>query len=166
MKNEYKVTKDLFMSWAKENNFHSAANIVLFVLWCIVGLIGLGLIVLYSFIGADFIDWYLSVLFLLLSVFKLFFSRFVSWSNRYKLLSKTYGVSEWIRTIEFTDEEIILSDHTSTSRLKYENIKKIEEKNNIINVFFNNNLCLRLYKDAFVEGSWEECKAKINSKMK
>ena len=29
-----------------------------------------------------------------------------------------------------------------------------------------NNIALRLYKDAFVEGSWEECKKKINDMLK
>ena len=44
--------------------------------------------------------------------------------------------------------------------------EKIKEKNNDILIFFNNNLGLRLYKDAFVEGTWEDCKKKINSIIK
>ena len=154
------------MSWAKEYHLHGTANIRLFVLWCIVGLIGLGLITLYFFIGGDWIDLYLSVLFLFLSIFKLFFSRFAVWAKRYKLYSTTYGVTEWMRTIEFLEDEIVLTDHTSVSKLKYSNIKKIKEKNNIVMIFVNDNMALRLYKDAFVEGSWEECKKKINDMLK
>ena len=30
----------------------------------------------------------------------------------------------------------------------------------------NNNIAIRLYKDAFVEGTWEECKKKINDMLK
>ena len=149
------------MSWAKEYHLHGAANIILFVLWCVVGLIGLGTIILLSLVGGDWINWYLSILFLSLSVFELFFSRFVVWSKRYKLYSTTYGVSEWMRTTEFLDDEIILTDHTSVSKLKYSNVEKIKEKNNVVMIFMNNNLALRLYKDAFVEGSWEECKKKL-----
>ena len=151
------------MSWAKEYHLQGAANIILFVLWCVVGIIGLGLIILFSVIGGEWINWYLSILFLFLSVFKLFFSRFVVLSKRYKLYSTTYGVNEWMRTTEFLEDEIILTDHTAVSKLKYTNIKKIKEKNNIVMIFMNNNMALRLYKDAFVEGSWEECKQKINS---
>ncbi len=161
MKNEYKITKKEMISWAKEYHLHGAANIILFVLWCVVGLIGLGTIILLSLVGGYWINWYLSILFLSLSVFKLFFSRFVVWSKRYKLYSTTYGVSEWMRTTEFLDDEIILTDHTSVSKLKYSNIEKIKEKNNVVMIFMNNNLALRLYKDAFVEGSWEECKKKL-----
>ena len=166
MKNEYKITKKEMMSWAKEYHLQGAANIILFILWCVVGAIGLGLIILLSLVGGDWLNWYLAVFFLVLSVFKLVFSRFVVYSNRYKLLSKTYGVTEWIRSAEFTDDEIILSDHTSVTRFRYGNIKKIKEKNNVIMIFFNNNLAVRLYKDAFVEGSWEECKEKINDMRK
>jgi len=166
MKNEYKITKKEMMSWTKEYHLQGAANIILFILWCVVGVIGLGMMILLLSVGGDWINFYFAILFLLLAVFKLLFSRFFALSNRYKLLSKTYGVSEWIRSTEFTDVEIILSDHTSVTRFKYENIKKIKEKNNVIMIFFNNNLALRLYKDAFVEGSWEECKEKINSMLK
>ena len=154
------------MSWAKEYHLQGAENIILFVLWCVVGIIGLGLIILFSVIGGEWINWYLSILFLFLSVFKLFFSRFVVLSKRYKLYSTTYGVNEWMRTTEFLEDEIVLTDHTSVSKLKYTNIKKIKEKNNIVVIFMNNNMALRLYKDAFVEGSWEECKDKINSMTK
>ena len=68
-----------------------------------------------------------------------------------------------MRTIEFLDDEIVLTDHTSVSKFQYSNIEKIKEKNNVVMIFMNHNLALRLYKDAFVEGSWEECKEKINS---
>ncbi len=166
MKNEYKITKKEMMSWAKEYHLHGAYNIILFVLWCIVGIIGLGMILRLSLVGGDWIDWYLSILFLALAIFKLFFSRFLTWARRYKTYSTTYGVTEWIRTTEFLDDEIILTDHTSVSKLQYGNIEKIKEKNNVVMIFMNNNMALRLYKDAFVEGSWEECKEKLQSRLK
>ncbi len=166
MKNEYKITKKLMMSWANEYYLPDAANIIAFVLWCIIGIMGLGLLGILIAIGGKWTTWYFAILFLVLSVYKLFFSRFVFMSNRYKMLSKTYGVDEWIRTAEFADDEIILSDHTSITKFKYSNIKKIKEKNNTVMIFFNDNLSMRLYKDAFVEGTWEECKEMINSKIK
>ena len=151
------------MSWAKEYHFQGTANILLFVLWCVVGLIGLEGIILLSLVGGDWIGWYCSIIGLSLSVYRIFFSRFVVLSQRYKAYSTTYGVSEWMRTIEFLDDEIVLTDHTSVSKFQYSNIEKIKEKNNVVMIFMNHNLALRLYKDAFVEGSWEECKEKINS---
>ena len=166
MKNEYKMTKALMMSWAKEYHLQGVANIVLFVLWCIVGLSGLAMIVLLSLSGGKWIDWYLAILFLVLSIYKLLFSRFVVWSNRYKLLSRTYGVPEWTRTTEFADEEIILCDHTSIMRYPYKSIKRIIERGNAVTILLHNNLALRIYKDAFTDGSWEACRDKIESMMK
>jgi hypothetical protein len=89
MKNEYRITKKEMMSWGKEYHLQGAANIILFILWSIVGVIGLGMLVLLSIGGGAWTSWYISILFLLLSVFKLFFSRFLTLSNRYKLLSRT-----------------------------------------------------------------------------
>lgn len=166
MKNEYKINKKVMMSWAKEYHLQGRSSITSFILWCIIGICGLAMIIIQSFIGADWVDWYLSILFLFLSVFELFFARFAIWSKRYKIYSTTYGVTEWIRTTEFLDDEIVITDHTSVSKLKYSNIKKIKEKNNTVMIFMNDNMALRLYKNAFVEGSWEECKEKINSMTK
>ena len=80
------------------------------------------------------------------------------------MYASTYGVAEWMRTIEFLDDEIVVTDHTSISKFKYSNVKKIKEKKNVIMIFMNHNLALRLYQDAFVEGSWEECKKIIFEK--
>ena len=84
--------------------------------------------------------------------------------KRYKLFCTTYGVTEWMRTTEFLDDEIVLTDHTSISKFRYSNIQTIKEKNNVVMIFMNNNMALRLYKDAFVEGSWKECKERILEK--
>ena len=165
MKNEYKITKQLVMSWAREYHLQGAANIVLFVLWVLVGMMGLTLVALYLTIGTrDWVDWYIAGLLLFLSIFKLFFSRFIIFSNRYKMLSKTFGVTEWTRMIEFCEDEIVLTEHNAITKLRYENIKKIKEKDNTVLIFFNDNLCVRLYKDAFVNCTWADCKAYLAGK--
>ena len=164
MKNEYKITKDLIKSWAKEYQIHGAADIFFFILWCVAGIIGL-LGLLFSIkLHTDWLVVYLYTLMLIIAVFKLFIQRFIIWSKRYKLYASTYGVAEWMRTIEFLDDEIVVTDHTSISKFKYSNVKKIKEKKNVIMIFMNHNLALRLYQDAFVEGSWEECKKIILEK--
>lgn len=165
MKNEYKITKELMQSWAKKYHIHGKRNKISFVLWCLVGVCGLYLLVVYALGLADSRDIYFSILFLGLAVYRLFFMRFVAWSNRYKLMAKTYGVTEWVRTIEFLDDEIVLTDHTTTMKTAYTQITKIKEKGNMVLIFCNNDTAIRLYKDAFVEGSWEECKKLINSKI-
>ena len=172
MKNEYKVTKKLMMSWVRESYFINGINIVIFILYCALGIADLAMTAFFIVNKVRWTSLYLSVFILILLVYRLVIYRFLLMSNRYKMLSKTYGVSEWLRTTEFTDEEIILFDHTSVSdfnsvsKFKYDNIKKIVERNKFVMIFFNSNLSIRLYKDAFVESSWEECKEKINSMLK
>ncbi len=163
MKNEYKITKSLIMSWAKEYHIRGALNVFLFIIWCVAGVIGtVGLIFYIALRNWLFVC--LSALMLGIAVYKLFLSRFVVWSKRYQLYSTTYGVTEWMRTTEFLEDGIVVTDHTSVSRHSYSNIQKIKEKNNVVMIFLNNNMALRLYKDAFTEGSWEECKARILEK--
>ncbi len=166
MKNQYKITKELMKTWAKEYHLHGAANVIFFIIWCVLGVIGISGLIFSIALHIGWLAIYIYAILTIIAVFELFVARFVVWSKRYKLYSTTYGVSEWIRTTEFLDDEIILTDHTSVCKLKYSNIEKIKEKNNVVMIFMNNNMALRLYKDAFVEGSWEECKKKINDMLK
>ncbi len=163
MKNEYKVTKELMMSWAKEYHLHGAASIIFFILHCFIGVCGLCLLLLNIFIG-DWRYYFLAAVALFISIFRLLFSRFFVLKNRYKIYSKTYGVTEWMRTTEFTDEAIVITDHTAVNQVHYENIEKIKEMGNCVILFLNHNMGVRIYKDAFVEGTWEECREKINAK--
>ena len=82
------------------------------------------------------------------------------------MFARTYGINEWLRTIEFLEDEIVLTDHTTVNKLQYHNIKKVIDKGNVVLILMNDNIAFRLYKDAFVEGSWEECKELLNSKRK
>lgn len=166
MKNEYKITKDLIKSWAKEYHLHGTANIFLFILWCVIGIVGISGMFFSIVLHSDWIVVYLYALVLINAIFKLFIQRFIVWSKRYKLYSTTYGVTEWMRTTEFSDDEIVLTDHTSVTKFNYSNIQRIKEKGNVVMIFMNNNMALRLYKDAFVEGSWEECKRILHEKSK
>jgi hypothetical protein len=166
MRNEHKITKELMMSWAKDFYLVRASDIILAILWSIVAFCGLTLLATNIIVGGDVLNWLLAFLFLFLSVYKLFFGRFVYISKRYKMFAKTYGVDEWLRTIEFLEDEIVLTDHTTINKLQYYNIKKVIEKGNVILILLNDNIAFRLYKDAFVEGSWEECKKLLNSKQK
>ncbi len=166
MINEYKITKKLMKSWAREYHLHGMANKALFAIWIFAAVLGTGGILLCLYVGSDWKAVCLYGLILLLSVYKLFIARFVVWSGRYKMMAKTYGVTEWMRKTEFLEEKITLTDHNSVTELHYENVEKIKEKGNVVMIFFNHNQALRLYKDRFISGSWQECKAFIEEKIK
>ena len=160
MRNEYKITKQEMMSWAKEWHLQGVTNIVLFIIWCLSGIIGFGALVKMVFFGGH---WIICFVFLLSWLVFLLFSPCFVLPKKYQVSTDAYGVTEWIRSTEFTDDEIIISDHTRFVKLKYEDIKRVVEKNNIVILFFKKNLAFRFYKDTFVEGSWEACKSKIDA---
>ena len=87
-------------------------------------------------------------------------------SNRFKTLARTYGVDEWIKTVEFGDDQITIYDHNNVSVFQYNNIKKIKEKGNNITILLETYVAIRVYKDKFIEGNWEDCKKKIESMIK
>ena len=157
MKNEYKINKAVINSWAKEYLLLGAANIVLFIFWCVVGVFGLIGVIMSIACKVGVIYVCLYSFSIGLSVFKLVISRFVIWSKRYKFYVKTYGVNEWTRTVEFLDDEIVLCEHTTVNKALYSNVTKILEKGDRITIVMSNNTVIRIYKSTFVEGSWQEC---------
>jgi len=88
------------------------------------------------------------------------------WARRYRLAVQKYGVSEWTRSTEFGDEDIVITDHTTVQHIRYQSIRKIKEKGNAVMIYVDGNFAFRLYKDAFIKGSWEECKQLLERKMK
>lgn len=157
MKNEYKINKAVINSWAKEYLLLGAANIVLFIFWCVIGVVGVLGVAFSIAVKAGAIMVYLYSLFVVIAIYKLFFARFVIWSRRYKFYVKTYGVTEWTRTVEFLDNEMVLSEHTTVNKALYSNVIKIMEKGDRITIVMNNKTVIRIYKNTFVEGSWQEC---------
>ncbi len=166
MKNEYKVDKALIMSWAKEYVLVGAKNYINLVILSLVLLCGILMIVLLSFIDAPWYYWAIAIAYLSIAVYKLFFAHLVLFAKRYKAYARSYGMSEWTRTIELLENEIVMNDATSRSVICYENIRKIVEKGNTVVLILHDNMALRLYKDAFVEGDWESCRRMLEEKMK
>ncbi len=169
MKNQYTVNKKLFMDWAKEYHLVGARSIITFVLFCLIALCSLILIIL-KLKASPFTDTNYDIIFpigaLIISIYSLFFSRFRVMSIRFKTLAQIYGVDEWITTIEFGDDVITIYDHENVSKFNYHNIKKIKEKGNSVTILLKTYAAIRVYKDKFIEGNWEECKKKIESMMK
>ena len=128
MKNEYKITKNLMKSWAKGYHLHGTKNVIWFIMWCILGIVGIAGLIISIELHIDWLISYLYALVALIAFYKLFLARFVVYSKRYKLFSSMYGVAEWIRSVEFLDDEIVLTDHTTVNKFKYE--KSVSSKHN------------------------------------
>lgn len=166
MKNEYFVNKKVIISWSMGYRFRSAIGIVLICLYSALLLISVVLFAMLVLFGGDSLQWAVASASALLSIYKLFFSQYVFACSKYRILADTYGVAEWIRSVELTDEDITMVDHTSLTKLRYDNLKKIIDGDKIVILIFNNNITLRLYKDKFTAGTWQECKELLEGKMK
>jgi hypothetical protein len=170
MKNEYKITKELMKSWAKGFHFNRARNVIVFIaacylfivemIWCIemYYLFGYEAVYMPEFLIYGFIS--------LFALYIIFIYPIVSYKRSYKIYSQLYDVFEWMRITEFTNEEIIVTDHTSVYKYHYKNIKGIKERKNEVIINMNHGFGIRIYKDAFVEGTWEECKKMILEKKR
>ena len=166
MKNEYTVNKELMRSWARQRNFGSGADMGLFVLWVITAVCGVAGTVKFCISSGKITDLVISLWLVGIAVYKLFFSKYFVWNKRFDQLSKSYGMSKWQRSTEFLDNEVKLSENSSSVSFKYSQIKKLKEKGKLVMLFLDNGLAVRIYKDAFVDGSWEECKKLLVEKMK
>ncbi|MBE6655040.1 MAG: hypothetical protein E7608_06245, partial [Ruminococcaceae bacterium] len=72
MKNQYKITKDLMQTWAKEYHLHGAANVILFIIWCVLGVIGISGLIFSIALHSEWMAIYIYALLTIIAVFKLF----------------------------------------------------------------------------------------------
>lgn len=105
--------------------------------------------------------------FLVIGIFALYRGLFrwkVITARQYSALAKQHGAVNWTRKISFGENEIVTEDGNVTVTNPYSEITSIEEKDNYIRLFLNNNTVIRLYSDCFTIGTWDECKKWIQEK--
>ena len=142
--------------WVLENRFRGA-NLVLFVLWVAMLLFWIPYTVLMVLFNGKLTSIFIGIFICLVSVYKLILQRLMISSAQYKMQAKAYG-ENWTRTIEFQEDCILITDGSATFRHPYSFVTKIKEKGNKIWFYCENKAALRLYKDKFVDGTWEECR--------
>ena len=166
MKNEYKITKDLMKNWAKEYYKNGGSYTARLILLVLVAVCEVGCAVYFLRFPVYHLLSLAAMVIFLFALYCIFLQPKVLYLKRYKMDFKIYGATEWIRSVDFGDDEITVTDHNSVYKYRYTDIKRIKEKNDRVIVFFKFNLAIILYKDAFVTGSWEECKKLLAEKKK
>lgn len=156
--NEYQVTWKQYRSWVAENMV-KGARLVMMIIWCLLAILCLALAVL-----AGSVTRRLYVVLAVFSIYRAFFRIFIITRNQYRLLAKSYGGENWTRRIAFEEDDIILTEGNLTVRYDYSDIVGIREKGNKIRLDAADKTVLRLYRDAFVESDWEECKRKLQER--
>lgn len=165
MKNEYRVTKELMQSFATEYPLYNVQQTTMFAVGCAMAVLGLNYLAIKLFSGFTRSDVFVCIGSLCVAIYYLFFARRVYWRRRYRSEADEYEVEEWMRSYEFLETEIVCKEHTSTTHVSYESIRKIKEKGNVVILMLAGGFDLRLYKNAFTEGSWEECKALLDERV-
>ncbi len=160
MKNEYKVTQKLLRQWLTEN-MYKGVQLGMNIGWAALGVLCTALMIFQSEGVADYILYGALLAFCLyMAVLRIF----PITSAQYKRMAKMYGEENWTRTIDFGDECITLSEGTISAKYEYKDIMRIREKGNKIWLTARNRTVLRLYKDAFIGGNWEECKTLLHER--
>ncbi len=140
------------------------AGLVLVIFWTAVSVLSLIGLIVFSVNESDWVTIYISVIFLLLGIYKLFFERYVTLLRRYRLFCRMYGASEWLRTVSFLMEDVVIEEGQRTERYPYSAIKCYREKGDAIHLCFSHRAGLLIYRDAFAEGSWEECRTHLEAR--
>ncbi len=171
MKNEFTVTRKLLISWARENA-RMGKRRGFFIFYCIFGslslLSGTAVTTLSIIFAPQTLGMSHFLMFFVAAMcfYRAFLFNVLVAGAQYKSLCKTFRCSEWTRTIEFTDDGIFCSEETSSISYTWDQLVDVKEKDKYIIIFFSNGTHTRLYKDAFVGCTADECLALLTAKKK
>lgn len=149
-KNEYPVTWKLYKEWITDSKFRGR-RLVFTIIWCLFTI---------ASIVASFFDsfWPFYLILILFGIYRAFFHDYVIGKSTYKRLAEVRGCEDWVRTITISDEEIEIIDGNSNTKYQTANIVNITEKGDMVRLDISATAAIRLYKSAFIEGDWENCR--------
>ncbi len=160
MKNEFQITPHLYQTWLWEN-MRKPPKAYFLIFWAAFSLL-IAVICITEHMG------FLSI-FAVFCVYRAFFRDFLFSKRQYALLARNYGGENWTRTVSFEEHEIVTTEGGDTGavthRVPYGEITRIEERDNKVWLFLQSKMVIRLYKDRFVDSTWEECSHFLETKM-
>ena len=170
MKNEYLMTWKLYRSWYREMRFRGW-GLVFFILYTLILCADAVFCVIFLMqsirSGGQFPYWYAMLLFWigLFCAYRAYLRYYLIARQRYNFMVKTYGKTEWMVRIVFGEKLIELHEPTAKQRLRYSDLISVTDRDNKIRLKFKNGVVVRLYKDAFVDSTWQECEEMLRAKM-
>lgn len=157
VKNEYRVTWKTYKMWLLENR-RKQPRLAITIMWIVLGVAAMGM-------GLAF-RYALYFVFALFGFYRAFFRDILVANRQYDALAKSYGQKDWLRTITFDEEQIVLTEGNISVNYRYVDIIRIEEKDNRVWLMLKDKKVIRLYKDCFGDSSWEECRALIEERRR
>ncbi len=165
IRNEYTVTKDLYMDWFRENQ-KKGIQLKITIMWLVILAILIIATVVYivSPMSNGPSPWLLlEVAFFIYSVYHLFFRRKIQTSALYDKMAAQLG-ENWTRTIEFYDDVIVVRDGKFEVQYPYSEITSVKDEGRIVYIETETKVVIRLYKDKFSEGDFKLFRRFIESK--
>lgn len=167
MKNQYLITWELYKSWMFDVNVRrERRRRYLMIGWCILLAVCLFMGAVCLFMGI----WPYEILFFIFAVFcayRAFLRNMLLASRQFKAMRDRFKKNEWVRTIQFEDDRITLSEEDFlVIKYCYSDIVDIKECGNQIYLDMQDKSVIRLYQSAFVDTDWNRCKAWIESRRK
>lgn len=165
IRNEYTVTKDLYMDWFRENQ-KKGIQLKITIMWLVILAILIIATVVYivSPLSNGPSPWLLlEVAFFIYSVYHLFFRRKIQTSALYDKMASQLG-ENWTRTIEFYDDVIVVRDGKFEVQYPYSEITSVKDEGRIVYIETETKVVIRLYKDKFSEGDFKLFRRFIESK--
>ncbi len=163
IRNEFAVTREMYLDWCRESRKKGIAGRFR-IFWIVLSLVMfiMGVTLLLS----DLSEKWFGAYFLVLGAFCVFRSLRFGIINKaqYKKLAELTGGENWTRTIDLTDDGIITTNGNMIIKNTYDEIKGFREDGNKIYLDTDKNIVIRLYKDRFTKGSYEEFIALIKEK--
>ncbi len=158
MKNEYVVTRKLYVSWTKEN-MNQGAPKVSKIVWVISAVA----VLILGVFKPNLLP--VCVMMAVLCTYQGLIDPPRQAGKQYDSQAKVYGMTDWTRSIEFRENDIFIAEADDSVVRGYEEIEEIRELDGLAWLIFNNRTVIRIYFDAFVSGDWASCKAMLDVKI-
>ncbi len=153
IQNTFPVTWKRFREWGFENAI-KGVRLCISVLWLLLA-------VFVFTLGKQITITYVLFLF---CIYRALFRWLIITHTQYRQLSVNHKGTDWERKIVFEEDKIIIDDDIVTITYLYSDLKDINEKGNKIWLHMNNKTVVRLYKDCFTTGNWDQCKMILDTK--
>lgn len=146
--NEYEVTEKRYIQWVYESKVEGK-KLFFLIFWIVLTFVCLGAFAVYR-------QEYLLLVFAVYCLYRAVFRDLIGAKAFYKKASASHEDDKWIRTINITEDEIIVHDGKVEIKYKNSDIVKAVWNDERIRLFMLDNSSIRLYKDAFIEGELED----------
>lgn len=151
--NEYQVTEKLYIQWILEAK-KEGTRLAFAIFWCLMTIFCIGYAI-----------WAESSFFGLLAFYCAFRALprdLVFAKKMYRRLCTSQGSNSWKRTITVSCNEIVVQDDHTVTTFQTDDVVKVDQDAAKLRVFLRGGNSLRLYKDAFTAGTWQECLERLS----